>query len=197
MLTRRQQCVNLLLRLPSAARMRVRVAWLRLLGMKIGSPCWLQDVWVPRNPWEIELEADVALDRQVTLLATGEPQGSPKIVIRSGTYINRGTMIDAAVRVEIGQDCMIGPRCYITDHDHGMAAGRPVREQPLICAPVVIEPDVWLGAGAIVLKGVRVGRGAVVAAGAVVTKDVLAGHIVAGVPARVIGSRGRDEPNVE
>jgi acetyltransferase-like isoleucine patch superfamily enzyme len=52
--------------------------------------------------------------------------------------------------------------------------------------PTVLEDNVWLGAGVIVLKGVRIGRGAVVGAGAVVTRDVPAGSVVAGVPARMI-----------
>ena len=55
--------------------------------------------------------------------------------------------------------------------------------------PVILEDDVWLGAGVIILSGVRVGRGAVVGAGAVVTKDVAANTVVAGVPARSIGHR--------
>jgi acetyltransferase-like isoleucine patch superfamily enzyme len=57
----------------------------------------------------------------------------------------------------------------------------------LAIAPVEIESDVWLGARSIVLKGVRVGAGSVVAAGAVVTKDVPPGTLVAGVPAKVVG----------
>jgi acetyltransferase-like isoleucine patch superfamily enzyme len=59
-----------------------------------------------------------------------------------------------------------------------------------IAKPVVIEEDVWIAANAIILPGVRLGRGAVVAAGAVVTRDVLPFQVVAGVPARQIGHRG-------
>jgi acetyltransferase-like isoleucine patch superfamily enzyme len=55
--------------------------------------------------------------------------------------------------------------------------------------PVILEDGVWMGAGVIVLKGVTIGRDAVIGAGAVVTKNVIAGTIVAGVPAREIGSR--------
>jgi len=57
------------------------------------------------------------------------------------------------------------------------------------CRPVVIEDHVWIGMRAIILPGVRIGRGAVVAVGAVVTRDVEPLTVVAGVPARVIGSR--------
>lgn len=182
--------INFVLRLPSALMMRARVVWWRLLGMRVGPRCWLQQVWVPRNPWEIEIEGNTAIDKQVTLLATGvDGSHKKKICIRSGTYINRFTMLDASERIEIGHHCMIGPHCYITDHDHGHAAGVLIHQQALISAPVEIGDEVWLGAGVIVLKGVTIGRGAVVAAGSVVTKNIEAGKIAAGVPAREIGER--------
>jgi acetyltransferase-like isoleucine patch superfamily enzyme len=85
---------------------------------------------------------------------------------------------------------MIGPFCYLTDGDHGTAAGRPVQDQPMETSPVVLEDDVWLGAGVIILRGVRVGQGAIVGAGAVVTRDVPPGTVVAGVPAKPLRGRG-------
>src|SRR5205814_64826 len=112
-----------------------------------------------------------------------------KLVMRQGTYVNRNTMLDAHERLEIGRNCMIGPGCYVTDANHGIAALGPVNSQRMTTSPVVFEDDVWLGAGVIVLSGVRVGRGAVVGAGAVVTKNVPANAKVARVPARVIGAR--------
>lgn len=155
----------------------------------MGRRCWIQTIEIPRNPGEIRLEDDVALDHQVVLLATGTSTGQSKIVIGQRTYINRFTMIDASERIEIGADCMIGPHCYITDHDHGTAAGKTVGSQPLHAKPVRIGHDVWLGAGIIILKGVQIGDHAIVGAGAVVTRDVPAGATVAGVPARMIGNR--------
>lgn len=65
-------------------------------------------------------------------------------------------------------------------------SGDKTRRPPLATAPVVVEDDAWIGIGAIVLKGVRIGRGARVAAGAVVTRDVAAGTTVAGNPARPV-----------
>ena len=68
-----------------------------------------------------------------------------------------------------------------------LAPASQVARPAVKAAPVVIEDDVWIGFGATVLKGVRVGRGAVVTAGSVVTRDVPAGMVVAGNPARVLG----------
>jgi acetyltransferase-like isoleucine patch superfamily enzyme len=180
---------NLVLRLPSAIAMRFRRAWLSALGARIGRNCWLPKVLVPRNPWDVALGDYVALDRYVVLLSSGPRKTEPRISIGARTYVNRFTMIDASERVTIGERCMVGPHCYITDHDHGFRPGVPVGDQPLVSRPVTIGNDVWLGAGAIILKGVTIGDGAVVAAGSVVTKAVAPQSKVAGVPARLLGTR--------
>lgn len=184
--------VNLILRAPGALIMRLRIVWYRALGARIGARCWIRDIDLPRNPWDIRLHDAVALDRGVILLTTGKrraPDAGPRIIIRSGVYCNRYTMIDATERIDIGENCMIGPHCYITDHDHGTAPGTLVKKQPLVGAPTTIGNDVWIGAGVTILKGVTIGDGAILAAGAVVTKSVEPGTIVGGVPARPIGKR--------
>lgn len=167
---------------------RLRNAWYRALGVRLGGYAWLRRVSIPRQWSDISIEAGCSLDDHVVLLCSGAGHAD-KLVIRSGTYINRFTMIDAHERIEIGANCMIGPHCYITDGDHGRAPGKPVHAQPMVTCPVIIEEDVWLGAGVIVLKGVRIGRSAVVAAGAVVTKDVAPYEVVAGIPARPIATK--------
>jgi len=187
-LSLRQEFANRCLRYPASIASRVRVAYYRCLGAQIKGRCWFRRVSIPRNPWDIQLES-TAIDDDVVLLSTGVPTGKPRIVIRSGTYINRFTMIDASDQITIGKNCLIGPYCYITDHDHGRELGAPVANQPLLSTPTRIGNDVWLGAGAIVLKGVHIGDGAVIGAGAVVTKNVMSNLIVAGVPAREIGQR--------
>jgi acetyltransferase-like isoleucine patch superfamily enzyme len=144
---------------------------------------------VPRNPWDIEIADGVALDEGVIMLSTGPRADVPRIRIGSGTYCNRYVFLDASLEIVIGENCMIGPFCYVTDHDHGFAAGQLVGEQDLLSAPVRIGSDVWIGAGATVLKGVVLGDGAVIGAGSVVTRDVEPGQIVAGTPARALRRR--------
>lgn len=177
--------VNFLLRLPASVMMRARLAWWRLMGVRLRGRCWVRQVEIPRNPWDISLE-NSALDVGVVLLATGARQGQPRIVLTE-TYLNRYCIISATERVEIGAGTMIGPFCYITDHDHAMNTELPLPERPLVGRPVVIGKNVWIGAGVTVLKGVTIGDNAVIGAGAVVTKDVPSGMVVAGVPAREIG----------
>ena len=113
----------------------------------------------------------------------------PRLVIEGGTYVNRFTMFDASDSIVVGRNCLVGPFCYITDHDHGINASSCIGEQPLVGSPVRIGNGVWIGAGAIILKGVTIGNGAVIGAGAVVTRDVNTAEKVAGLPARAIGSR--------
>ena len=102
------------------------------------------------------------------------------IRIGNGTYLNRNTEIVAAVSVEIGRDCKIGRDVIVMDTDQHPLPGRAVG------LPVTIEDRVWIGARAIVLKGVRIGHDSVVGAGSVVTRSVPPCSVVAGQPARVI-----------
>jgi len=180
----RDDVINRIIRYPRAIVMRLRILWLRLLGVKIGHRCWIQKISVPRNPWDIVIGDNSALDEGVILLTTGSRSSHARLCVGSGTYVNRFTMFDASEKIVIGNDCMIGPFCYITDHDHGADRNSLVRLQPLFGKSVRVGNNVWIGAGAIILKGVTVGDGAIVAAGAVVTKDVGVGIKVAGVPAK-------------
>jgi acetyltransferase-like isoleucine patch superfamily enzyme len=98
--------------------------------------------------------------------------------------LNYGVSIAAEREVIIGDRTRIGPYVMIVDTDFHDLHHRGERPVP---RPVIIEPDVWIGAKASVLRGVRVGRGAVIGVGAVVTRDVPPFAIVAGVPARIVG----------
>ena len=90
----------------------------------------------------------------------------------------------------IGDHCLIGGGVLICGVNHGRALrGVPMRKQEFEAAPIVLENDVWVGMGAILLPGVTLREGAIVAAGAVVTSDVDPGNVVGGVPARRIKSR--------
>jgi acetyltransferase-like isoleucine patch superfamily enzyme len=181
--------LRLLIRFNAGLHSRLRNYWFRALGVQLEGYVWMRRVSIPRQWQDISLGKDVCLDDGVVLLCSGNPK-SDKLIIGYGTYVNRYTMIDVHHQVEIGRNCMIGPHCYITDSNHGVAAGVPVNEQPMESQAVIIEDEVWLGAHVTVLPGVRLGRGAVVGAGAVVTKDIPPDAVAVGTPARQIGHRG-------
>ena len=183
----RDELINRFIRFPGAIASRLRIVRLRLLGVRFGRRCWIRRIHVPRNPWDIVISDGVALDDHVVLLTTGLRGNAPRLIIDSGTYVNRFTMFDASESIEVGRNCLVGPFCYITDHDHGIEMGTPMVQQPLVSSPVRIGDNVWIGAGAIILKGVTIGDGAVIGAGAVVTRSVASDARVAGVPARIFG----------
>jgi acetyltransferase-like isoleucine patch superfamily enzyme len=107
------------------------------------------------------------------------------VSIGANSRINRDCMIDVRGGVRIGDNVSISPQVAISTAAHS-AADPAFRVE---IRPVVIEDNVWIGMRAMILGGVTLGRGSVVAAGAVVTKDVPPLTIVAGVPARPIGVR--------
>jgi acetyltransferase-like isoleucine patch superfamily enzyme len=179
----------MLIRIIQGIHRRFRSYWLQYRGVRCIGRNWLQQIEIPRNHFDIEIHNGVALDRGVTLLATGHRLDYRRIVIGAGTYVNRHTMIDASESIQVGANCMIGPFCYITDHDHGTAIGSHINDQPLVGSPVRIDDDVWIGAHAVILKGVHIGYGAVVGAGAVVTRSVPSYAVFAGVPATQISIR--------
>ncbi|AQR72918.1 acyltransferase [Sphingomonas sp. LM7] len=101
--------------------------------------------------------------------------------------INRSCNISCSGGITIGDDVSIAHGVSILTTEHGFDdPDVPIKRQPVSRHPVVIESDVWIGAKATVLAGVRIGKGSIVAAGAVVTKDVPANSIVGGIPARVM-----------
>lgn len=124
-----------------------------------------------------------------TIIETGS---GGSVHIGAGTHIQAGCILAGFGRLHIGCNVQVAPRCAFYPYSHVFDdPARTIAEQPLRSrGGIDIEDDVWLGVGVIVLDGVRVGRGAVVGAGAVVTRDVPALSIAAGNPARVIGRRG-------
>ena len=123
---------------------------------------------------------------QEVILKTNSPDAS--IVIGHHVGIS-GSSIAASERIEIGNYVLIGSGCLITDSDsHPIdAEGRRAGGQPQ-AKPIVIEDDVFIGARSIILKGVRIGRGSVIGAGSVVTRDIPQGVIAAGNPCTFIRS---------
>lgn len=111
-------------------------------------------------------------------------------------HLGRGVFINACCHfqdhggVTLGDGCQIGHNVVFATLDHGL---EPADRGTTYPAPIMLGRNVWVGSNATILRGVRIGDNAVVAAGAVVTKDVPAEVIVGGVPARIIGSIHREK----
>ena len=114
----------------------------------------------------------------------GPVQCSHRVGINQGAYLDGG-----AAGISIGKGTRIGPRTSIYAFNHGMRSDRFITDQTVESAGISIGEDVWIGAHCLILDGVTIGNGSIVAAGSVVTKSVSAGSKVAGNPASLIGTR--------
>jgi acetyltransferase-like isoleucine patch superfamily enzyme len=116
------------------------------------------------------------------------------VEIGDKTVFGQECTISAYQRVRIGAQCVIADRAMFIDFDHGTAeVERPIRVQGIYKRDTVVGSNVWIGYGACVLRGVRVGDNAIIGTNAVVTRDVPANAVVGGVPAKVL--RMREAPN--
>jgi maltose O-acetyltransferase len=134
----------------------VRRTLLRLGGVKLGPMVWgLKHCW---------LEA-------------------PEISIGTGSSIAAGAWLEGNGRIEIGRDCLLGPEVLILTSIHALASDGEITRKSE-ARDVRVGDGCWLGARVMILPGLTIGDGAVVAAGAVVTKDCEAGGLYGGVPAK-------------
>ncbi len=123
-------------------------------------------------------------DNYVRIGVWGREQGQGMIVIGDAVMISPGTRISASDEIRIGNGCMFANSAYVTDSDWHGIYNRVERDPDP--KPVHLKDNVWVGDHATVLKGVTIGENSVVAAGAVVTKDVPPNVVVAGNPAKVV-----------
>jgi len=147
----------------------------------------------PRSKGRIRLGDQAWVERGAVLWAF-----DGTIVTQRSVYLGPYVTIYGHGGVEIGEETLVSMKATILSSNHAIPEqGKIIRQQPDELLPTKIGRDVWIGANAVILGGVTVGDGAVVAAGAVVTKDVGAGAVVAGVPARLLRKRLENAENVK
>jgi acetyltransferase-like isoleucine patch superfamily enzyme len=178
-----------LLRVPRGAMSRLRLLAYRALGMRQGRRNRMEGGGRVRRCCQIVIGDYNSFTQGCWLWPEDTDSAKIRIRIGSRNYFNRNVMIDACRLVEIGNHNMFGPDVYITDSNHQFREGFGPGELPMDRGTVVIGNRCWIGAKAVILKGVQLGDGCVVAAGAVVTRSVDPGAVVAGVPARPLHPR--------
>ncbi len=139
----------------------------------------------------ITLGNNVTILRNTVIECTGNIKNMGEgLVIGNNVGIAQNCFIQVRGRVIIGSDVMFGPNVSIFSENHGFTdLDIPMISQSTTRGTVIIENDVWLGTRSIILAGVRIGKGSIIAAGALVNRDIPPYSIVAGVPAKVIKSR--------
>ncbi|MDO4763207.1 MAG: acyltransferase, partial [Flavobacteriaceae bacterium] len=118
---------------------------------------------------------------------------TPEIIIGDNVSVQNDLHLGCINKVHIGNGCLLASRIFITDHFHG-----EIRREELNIAPekrklsskgaVIIGDNVWIGEGVVILPNVKIGNGVIIGANSVITKDIPANSVVAGIPARIIKS---------
>jgi acetyltransferase-like isoleucine patch superfamily enzyme len=147
------------------------------------------------GPLRLRIGRDCRINGRTTFAARPSTEPPPLLEIGDNVGISWLTSISVGTRVVLGDNVRIAQRCFLAGYPgHPLdaaerAAGLPCTEGQI--GDIVLEADVWLGTGVMVMPGVRIGRGTVVAAGSVVTRDLPPGVIAGGMPARIIRDLAR------
>jgi acetyltransferase-like isoleucine patch superfamily enzyme len=143
--------------------------------------------WIEGN-LSIRIGNEVSIDDNI--FVSGRVVEKPALIIGDRSVLGFKLTVSVGKRVEIGNDVMIAGECIIADNDgHPLSPLRRLRKEPVAeseIEPVKIEDNVWIGTRAIILKGVTVGVGSVIAANSLVTRTVPPNCVVMGVPAKVV-----------
>lgn len=165
---------------------RARAAFWRLRGANIAAKARVGADCRIARPWCLSVGQRVQFEHDVFVKIT---EDAARLTMGDHVFIGCGTEFDVSKGVAIGSNVLIAPGCFITDHTHLHRTEASIASQGCESTPVAIGDDVWLGAHSIILAGVTIGQGAIVAANSVVTGNVDAMTIVAGSPARFVGAR--------
>lgn len=171
---------------------RVRVLKHKLSGATIGKGCRFESDVTFLYAWRTRFGKGCIVDAfaQFKCPTSTDPKIPYNIDIADNVFIGRGTIIDSNLSIKIGKDTFIAPYCFITDTHHKFAdAYLPIRLQGCEYEMVEIGEDVWVGAHVVIVAGVTIGKGSIVAANSTVTVAVPAGVVVGGSPARIIKRR--------
>ncbi len=165
---------------------------------RVGSNVWMDgDIPYIYGYGRIEIADHVRIGNRNTWVVGLKVFDDPVLEIGSHTRLGYMNAISVAQRVTIGSHCLFAGEVKIFDNNSHSLDPRKRRAHAILgpedVAPVTIEDDVWVGTNSLILKGVTIGRGAVVAAGSVVTKSVPPGVVVGGNPARVLRTIEGDE----
>ena len=174
------------------------IKW-RLLGLQSNHFVRIfPNVQIP-NPQHIHIEKNCTIYshviiKTIEILVKNSPDAEGQmqigdIYIGEHSQIGELSFLNCLSEIKIGKNVLIAPQCYIGDADHIFKdRDIPIRSQGNVSEKVLIEDDVWIGAGVKVLRGVTIGRGSVIAAGTVVTQDIPPYTLAAGIPAKIIRS---------
>jgi acetyltransferase-like isoleucine patch superfamily enzyme len=160
----------------------------------VGAGLWMEQLPYLTGRGRLVIGERVRLSGKPSIGFCNRIWARPELVVGSDSFIGHGCGFTIGRSVRIGHNCLLAGGVCVRDYDgHPLDAQRRRAGEfvdPQDIKPVVIGDDVWIGAGASILKGVTIGARSVVAAGAIVTRDVPADVVVAGNPARIVKHLG-------
>jgi acetyltransferase-like isoleucine patch superfamily enzyme len=156
--------------------------------MKIGKGSKIPSVSVTW-PHQVFIGANCIFEPGIFFKYDGIWKKEASIIIEDEVFVGSNCEFNISGKIRLGKKTMIASGCKFIDHDHGMSINEPMNLQVQRIEPIDIGEEVWIGANSIVLKGVTIGRGAVIAAGSVLTRNVGEYEIFGGVPAKLIKRR--------
>ncbi len=165
-----------------------RNQYFRIMGMKIGANTYLPKliiIW----PHQVVIGSNCVVEAQVYFKYDGPYEEGPAIILGDNIFIGTCVEFNIKEKIKIGDYCLIGSGTRFIDHDHGLSRNENIKFQLCPSGEILISDDVWIGANCLILKGVIIGRGAVVAGGSVLTHSIPELEIWGGVPAKKIGTR--------
>lgn len=168
--------------------------------LKCGHKSYIEYPFIMRGGRYIQLGENVRIHKYLQLEAIDNHNGitfTPRIIIGNNVSINYNVHIGACNEIIIEDGVLIASKVFITDHYHGMTDRKtldiPPSDRTLYSkGRVIIEKEAWIGEGVAIMPGVKIGRNAVIGANSVVTHDIPAYAVAAGIPARVLSIKAKD-----
>lgn len=166
----------------------IRLKYYGFLGLKLGLNNKIGRIhcdW----PRKVSIGSNCQLEDGINFWFKNPFDENNFIRVGNNVFIGRNCEFNCNTSIIIEDNCLIANNCTFADINHQIKKGSLINQQPCNVEQIVIKEDVWIGVGAIILKGVTLGKGCVIAAGSVVNKSIPDYEIWGGVPAKPIGAR--------
>ncbi len=164
------------------------ITYFKFMGMKIGKESYLKSPFITW-PHQVRIGNYCNLEHHIIFKFDGIWCKGESIILKDNVFIGSNCEFNIRKKIIIGNNSLIGSGSRFIDHDHGINLGELIRNQLCPEKEIIIGEDVWVGCNVVILKGVHIGDGAVIAAGAVVNKSIPPLEIWGGVPAKKISNR--------